>query len=601
MGRSKQRACGSVSATAPLTSIAASLVLVGVLAMAAPAIARRDGVTTAGARAARLGPPPVPCSPAPCGQGGQPSLPAGQLEESTKVHFTITPHVVHAGQVMKMRVTYSGDGHCDPRHSTCFPLLGQAELGAPGDAEVTGFIRVDCNRPNPAHPITTWTDGATTQCYVVDQADAHFYFGQYTIIRAPIGNCGAPNGVFDCESDDYVLIEPACKGLCPLKVNVKTFGSDTAGLGYDKSQSPGVPEFLKPGTNGLAEGRCLSGCTNVQVTVTDKQTGAPVAGARLSASVTSFPPGAIAPYPKGFDSGDGHLCRASSFSTCGAGRFITDIPTDANGQATYLYWAPGATSQHTVKITVKAQKACRTCSKGRQTGGNTHELKISPHVIYKSQATLGHEALDTLELWAKNDKNFESILRQPVNAFAEHELENAIKAIAEFYATEAALPVVLALEAGHKLLTAPGEYADLSTELGQEEAFTALFANPLGLATAGLGGVDAGELDQRFLDTIAGKDGMLRRWGLVSDKIRGPVLAETMKLSISEVSYCGVRENCGPGDSTPGIEPFLFFDFRAGVPSSQPTGERTIFTDQFVLPYDASFYDLLQFNGKGPP
>lgn len=173
------------------------------------------------------------------------------------------------------------------------------------------------------------------------------------------------------------------------------------------------------------------------------------------------------------------------------------------------------------------------------------------------------------------------------------QLSSAILGIAEFYAKKA-VPILL-WPPVHKVLTTPGEYAELSTEVGQEQAFTALFADPLGLATAGLGGVDAGELDQRFLDKIAGQDGMLRRWGLASDKLRAAALAETIELRIVEVSYCKIREQCGPGDSTPGVEPFVYFDFRADAPPSQFTPGKQIFADQFVIPFDAEFYDLLQF------
>ncbi len=189
--------------------------------------------------------------------------------------------------------------------------------------------------------------------------------------------------------------------------------------------------------------------------------------------------------------------------------------------------------------------------------------------------------MDTLELWAKNEKNFESILKRPADAFAEHELTSAIKGIAEFYA-ETAVPILLAAEAIHKVLTTHAEYADLSTELGQEEALTAEFVDPLSLATAGLGGVDAGELDQRFLDTIAGKDGMLRRWGLESAKLRQARQLENMRLRIVKVSYCKLREKCGPGDSTPGVEPFVYLDFRAGAPSSIQGGGKAHFSDTFV-------------------
>ena len=463
------------------------------------------------------------------------------------------------------------------------------------------MIRVDCNTHKPIPVPTRAQADDTTQCFEVTTASAQ-RVPYYAIIQAPIGECGATGAVFDCISADYVLIEPACTGSCPLKVTIKTFGSGTAGLGSDKSQFPAVPEFLAPDTSGLGEGKCLSGCRNVQVTVTDKRTGASVAGAQLSASVTPFL-GGIAPYPHGFDSGDGHLCLASTFNRCGNGRFITDVPTDGNGRATLLYWAPGAITRHAVKITVKARKACDTCSKGRQSGEATHEVTVLPHLIFTSHGTLDHAALGVLELWARSDGNFATIGDQLKNAGAEHALTSAIKGIAEFYA-EKTVPVLLAAEAVHKLLTTPGEYADITTELGQQEALTALFANPLGLSTAGLGGVDAGEFDQRSLDVIAGKDGLLRRLGLASEKLRNrrPILTETLKLRIFEVSYCQLGEKCGPGDSTPGIQPLVYFDFQAEAPPSKFTGGATIIPrEHFVLPYDASFFDLLQYNGKGPP
>jgi hypothetical protein len=103
---------GSVSARTLLTSAAAGLVVVAALAVAAPAIASSDASTTANASTARLGPRPTPCHPAPCGQPGQRTLPAGQMQESTMVHLAITPHVARPGDIVRMHITYSGSGHC---------------------------------------------------------------------------------------------------------------------------------------------------------------------------------------------------------------------------------------------------------------------------------------------------------------------------------------------------------------------------------------------------------------------------------------------------------------------------------------------------------
>ena len=579
------------------------LVRVLVIALVAATLMIPTAALAAGgarAHAARLGPHPIPCAPAPCQQPGSPvkTGPGGAslLAQSTVVHLSISPHVVQADQLITMKVSYSGTGHCDPKMSTCGPGFSGATLADPGTEQTLGFIPVSCGRPNPNRPIKI-SPGATTQCYEVSETDAHFYFGIYTIVSAPAGNCNPA----DCVSEDWLQVVPSCTGLCPLNVSIKTFGSGTAGLGYDRSQSPAVPEFLGPDTSGLGEGKCLSGCTNVQVTVTDQRDGQPVAGAQVEAFVRPFARGAIAPYPGGFESDDGHLCRADEPDRCGTD--LSDLPaTDANGQVRFFYWAPGAIDRQTIRLKVNAQKACSTCEHGRQTGSQLADIAVSPNVIYTHDGTLDHEALDVLETWATHDANFATIGDQLRNATAEHALSSAIKAIAEFYA-ERAVPVLLAAEALHKVLTTPGEYADLSTTLGQEEALTALFLNPLGLATAGLGAVDAGELDPRFLEFIAGKHGLLRRLGETSDKLRSrvPILTEVMHLRVVEVSYCKQGEKCGPGDSTPGVEPFLYFDFKVDAPASRFAGEQKVLDEQFVLPYDAEYFDLLQFNGKGPP
>jgi hypothetical protein len=211
-------------------------------------------------------------------------------------------------------------------------------------------------------------------------------------------------------------------------------------------------------------------------------------------------------------------------------------------------------------------------------------------------------ALDTLELWATNETTFESLLKQARHAVEEHTIEFAAQKLVDFY-VEKAVPVLLAAEAIHKLVTTREELADLSTELGEEEALTGLFAEPLKLSTAGLGGVDAGEFDKRFLEAIVGTEGLFRRYGLKSDALRKirAIHHEDVTVRVLEVSYCKEHLVCGPGESTPGIEPFLYFDFRAVVPRTEPGGARTVFTDQLVLPYDAFFFDLLQFNGQGPP
>jgi hypothetical protein len=400
---------------------------------------------------------------------------------------------------------------------------------------------------------------------------------------------------------------------CPLTVSIKTFGSGKSGLGFVQGEADGFPtpfpQFLSAKTTGLANGKCLSGCTNVEVTVTDKRTGAPVSDAEVTASVTPFPRDGLAPYPKGFASDDGHLCRDDEFTLCGSGNFLDRLPpTDDNGRVRFLYWAPGAISRQTVKITVKAQKqTCdpQACSVGLQKGENTRPLTVSFNQLYaKSDGNLTAEQVNVLEEFAQDDGDLGSFaLEAGKNFGTEHVLEKAIGKAVEFYA-EDAVPGLVAAELAHKVFTAPGEYADITTPLGAQQALTDLFATPLQLATTGLGDVAAErEFDPRLLDAIAGRDGLLRHYGakLVDLAKRKPLVNQTIKLRVLEVSYCKQGMNCGPGDQTPGIEPFVYLDFEGETPASSHNDKASVFHEAFVLPYNAQFYTDYQYGGKLPP
>jgi hypothetical protein len=389
-------------------------------------------------------------------------------------------------------------------------------------------------------------------------------------------------------------------------------GSGRSGLGWDKSQSPAVPEFIAVGGNfrALGEGKCLSGCMNVQVTVTDKKTDAPVQGAAVSASVSPFTPNGLAPYPTGFEADGGHLCSAEANSpgVCGPSLSGTQLPpTDAGGQVRFLYWAPGAIRNQTVKISVTAEKSCANCPAGRRSGQGNSPVTISPHIIFTGVATLKPDAMNLLETWAANDNNFVTPNNELARGLGKQLLENSFKAVVDGALKVSEGPLagpILAFEAVHELHGVKSDLADLNTEIGQKEALTALFTNPLGLSTAGLGSVNAAEFDPAFLEAIAGKNGLLRSYGLALAKVndRLPIISQDVKLALYEVSYCKQGKNCGPGESTPGIEPFLYFDFQADTPASSQTGAGQVFPPHaLVLPYDPVYFSYFQFRGKGPP
>jgi len=407
---------------------------------------------------------------------------------------------------------------------------------------------------------------------------------------------------------------------CPLTLTItmsqvsQSFAATrggTTGLGFQQAQTGpgGTPEFLYPDLNTEEAERCIAGCTNVVVTVTNTRTHEPVQHAQVSASVTPFSPRGVAPYPEGYHADLGHLCRADEPERCGSFLSYSELPpTDIYGQVHFTYWSPGAVRPQTVKITVKAQRVCSPnayCA-GHYVGQVTQNDTVNPHIIYSSTGTLNRDQLDVLIEWAKNNGNFETIGGQLKDAAAEHVLSYALGQAVEFYA-EKAVPVLGAAELLHAVITKRSDYAELSTATGQEEALTALLATPLGLVTAGLGTVNAGDLDPAFLDMIAGKDGLLRQYGLklaYLEEHQTGFASQEMQLTLEEVSYCKQGQVCGPGDSTPGVEPFLYLYFQAGTPPGDVAkfgGKFPEFVDALVLPYDPVYFDLLQFNGNAPP
>src|ERR1017187_2537737 len=99
-----------------LRALAATAVVVAMLAAGAgPATAHGDAAIRAHSSAAPPGPGPrpVPCSPAPCGQDGQPALPSGEMPESSVVHIAITPHVIQPNGCIALKLSCSGISHCD--------------------------------------------------------------------------------------------------------------------------------------------------------------------------------------------------------------------------------------------------------------------------------------------------------------------------------------------------------------------------------------------------------------------------------------------------------------------------------------------------------
>jgi hypothetical protein len=489
---------------------------------------------------------------------------------------------------------------------------------APGTDDGVPDVKVQADCP---HGGTATTDAAGDYRFALDR-------GQCTItVVPPHGESASPSSrVVDVEHDishvDFQVGCGASEGAhlataadaggadCKLNVKVKTFGPGTTGLGWvPNAAGDGFEgEFLSPlsaddtaGSTGQPAGKCLSGCVNVRIVVTDAKTGEAVEGATVAAGVTPLPGAKIAPYPKGFQADDGRLCLATDPSTCGAK--LQGLTTNAVGEVDLLYWAPGVTDGDTVKLTVTAEDTCSptVCHTTRQFGKGHAAIDVLPQKIVDAAGTLDHEQTSALVEWADADGFISKLLDGGKEEAAKKVLEQALEWGGKAFEVE--IPGGLILAGGSLLQSTAPTVAPLSTALGQEQAVTSLLAEPFGLHTDGLGSVQALALDPGFVKAISGDGSLMRKFAaFVKDEYehKGGGFEYRTHLIIDEVSYCQHGQACGPGQNTPGIQPFLDIRFEATGPSSSNKNE-TYFEDSAVVPYFAALFDVAQFGGHAPP
>ncbi len=493
---------------------------------------------------------------------------------------------------------------------------------------------------------TTTTDAGGNYSFVLNRGSCSIS------VQAPEGETALPRQrVVDVTTHDInrVNFELSCSdgggqaadvasaaaaGGC-LSVAITVQRSVTAGVGWRREPVPAAPEFIAPvssvfGFGGsTTEEHCLQGCLNMEVKVTNKRTGKLVPGAKVTLSVTPFPANAIAQYPPGFGSGDGHLCDENQASSCGTHEITVATGVAAHfgiGVAQFLYWAPGAFTKQSVKFSATASAPCDSATScPSASGGELHgtatpkSVTIAPNYVYTSPLVFfDHSQIQLLEDWAANPDNFRAAINEDTAKAQGRKavLSTAISGLVKLteLAGEGALPLVgegiLLAEGAHEVSDTAAEFQDLGTEVGMEQAISALFLDPLRLIPAGLGDVNADELNPSFLNAVSGEDGLMRRFGLaLREEERHGRLNRTdeMQLQLIDVSYCTPGGVCGPGvDQTPGIQPFIRFDFRAyNLLASQPSrltnADLPWFKQVFVLPYDPGFFSMFQFKGKGPP
>ena len=460
-------------------------------------------------------------------------------------------------------------------------MAGAPSLTPSQSATVLGW----CRKTNPSYPIAVWW-GKPTAFYCTDDIANPSKSIPFSMAAA----CAAaglpppdPKMLAAWRKPTFYVGVPCATTGKPatttqkppqtaeIKVALKVFGSGESGLSFDKTEKK--PVFFTS-TNPDLPPKCVSGCTNVQVTVRYAN-GKLATGATLSATVTAVPPGGIAPYPSE-DAGSGHLCTVTTSTSTGCGSGVTSL-TDPNGQAAFLYWAPGVISTHNVKITVTAR-----ASNGKS-GTTDRSLTVSPYVIWQKDVVLQSKYTDAIGEWAKPKGVLASAAGLATGPFQK--------------LLQAAIAV-----AGHGTgpLNALFTAKDLTSAYGQERAFMALFMEKFEFLPFSIGTkADAYGVDASFVYAWSGRrslvdgfsSGLLYQYGQTLEGLAEQNIIHSkqlMKLRVYEVSYCQLNAICGPAENAPGIEPFLYFTFQAGDPPGVYPGKFPLFEGSFILPYNPS-------------
>lgn len=375
-------------------------------------------------------------------------------------------------------------------------------------------------------------------------------------------------------------------GPCDLNVNVSVANRFKSGLSRD-----GIADaaFYDP-----SDSSCMSGCTPVKVTVTDSK-GAAVAGAKVDASVTGIT-GGVPPYPSGAPS-PGFICDASKPTNCGSGGEITGLKTDAQGQVSLLYWAPGVTDKQQATITATASICTQTCPSATGTGNVS--TTVAPHPIYKAHFTLSKDEAKALAEWSQS-KTLTEVLKDQAIEFL---LGAAIGKAADYMVAEEH-----AAEAIKDIAEAGLQAKSYFTSSNLEDQFMWLFLAGFKLSPTGLGqppdqGVVGALPARQFRQAFIGAgnllqlgDGLIWKLGIAEHTAEDEhrLAQQVVHLTAYEVSYCQQGGDCGPRyHGRKGIKPYLDLE----VTSSSSSHVIFPYT-QAVSRYNARAWMTTQFLGR---
>jgi uncharacterized membrane protein len=422
-------------------------------------------------------------------------------------------------------------------------------------------------------------------------------------------------------------------GSCPLTVKVTPIDGGKAGLSYHRPSAAFLGGAVANGLGGSVDRTCLSGCTDLRVTVTDPHDlkgGKParVADAEIEATLTPIARDDIAKgYPSGSSPGTGYLCELRALrgadnvllgldatDNCNA-RLLHGVTTDDQGQVYLRYWAPGLITDPSTPVTVnvQARKPCSSKGCSLKSGTGTASPPVNPKafVVYKQSAPLPKIDGFWLAVYRALHTGGTKVFRKVIEFALSGGFGAAEKELVEQLAEKGGEHVreELANKAAPALFTAEG-----LTELFLEQLFKERVPDD-GLGPGGgylftkFG--EKGLRKERFIEAFAGgpgvidpNGGLLWKFGDALYKIEQQdhdIPDQTVTLTIYEVSYCAQEAQtlCGPGylngelrgaEPYKGIHSFLAFDLH-----SEQGANNTTFDGSVVVPYEAQTWMQQRF------
>ncbi len=340
---------------------------------------------------------------------------------------------------------------------------------------------------------------------------------------------------------------------------------------------------------------CVSGCVVLTVHVTDSNSGKPVNGAKVTASVVPIERG-LPPYPKGEKPGGGYLCPFGSHR-CGSPN--NGLVTNKSGKVALVYWVPGLWSAETPALTVSASAhVCSQSGCSMATGRLRQPIAVSARLVYRSDFQLPVEQRRIWETWA-SPIDLGTWAAQSTWVSGLQDFAKAWSFVTTVFLPEEALFLDL-FENVHRAHSVLERFDALDAKDKLRLGLLGLFLEDFKIFPGGLGATSDGtsaKITEAFVDQLVGNHGDKSTGGLLYDFARALVFddkshsalhPQQVTLVVYEISYCAKdAEFCDP--SQPHAHNLLYFEL----------GATTFPYAGFVTPYAPSTWAEGQKNLTG--